>query len=344
MIVDEIPDLTPGPGQVLVETIACGICGSDLHTVDHAHQMASTAHEAGIALFGFDPDQDLVLGHETSVRVLDVGAEVEGVNPGAVMAAMPALTTADGRLAIPGYDNAYPGGYSERMLLDPTALVPVPNGLDPISAALTEPMAVGLHAVNQSGAEVGRPAIVVGAGPVGLAVIGALALLGVEPIIVSDFSAGRRALATTMGAHVVLDPSGTASRRESIAPAIEAWSEYADADKPPVIFEAVGVPGMIDSVMSGAPANSEVVVVGVCMEDDNFRPIMGIYKRLTIRFVLGWSPVEFTQSLHNLAEGRIEAAALVTDQVELDHVPAAFVSLAKPDAQVKILVRPNGIR
>ncbi len=341
MVVDDVPDLDPGPGQVLVETIACGICGSDLHTVGHAHKMASTAREAGIATFNFDPDRDLVMGHELSVRVLDTGSDVDGVADGAAMAAMPVLTTIEGGLAVPGYDNTYPGGYSEQMLLDPGALVPVPNGLDPVLAALTEPLAVGLHAVNQSGAAKGRPAIVIGAGPVGLAVISALALVGAEPIIVSDFSSKRRELALAMGADLVVDPSGAPSRRESFGVALDALSDETSGEDPPIIYEAVGVPGMIDAIMSGAPTNSEIMVVGVCMQDDDFRPIMGIYKRLSLRFVLGWTPTEFATSLQNLAEGRIQGESLITGHVDLDGVPDAFGALADPDQHVKIMVRPN---
>ncbi len=344
MVVDEIPDLTPGPGQVLVETIACGICGSDLHTVDHADHMAETAREAGIATFNFDPTADLVMGHELSVEVLETGAGVDGVDVGAAMAAMPMLNTADGP-AVPGYDNRYPGGYSQRMLLDPAALLPVPNGLAPPLAALTEPMAVGLHAVNQSSIGQGRAAIVIGAGPVGLAIIAALALAGAEPIIAADLSPSRRALATTMGAHLVVDPGATDSRQAGFALATEAWAANVTGAEPapPVIFEAVGVPGMIDMAMTGAPRGAELVVAGVCMESDDFRPIMGIYKHLTVRFVLGWTPEEFATSLHNLADGRIDGAALVTGEVSIDEVPAAFAALANPDDQVKVLVRPNGV-
>ncbi len=345
MVVDEIPDVEPAAGQVLVETIACGICGSDLHTVDHADHMVETAREAGIATFGFRADRDLVMGHELAVRVLDVGPGVEGLEPGAAMAAMPMLTTADGPVT-PGYHNDYPGGYSERMLLDPGALLPVPNGLDPHLAALTEPMAVGLHAVDQSSAEAGRAAIVIGAGPVGLAIIAALALTGAEPIIATDYSPTRRTLASTMGAHLVIDPGTAGDRQAGFALATDALAGDSAGNGPdqaaPVIFEAVGVPGMIDLAMTGAPAGSEVVVAGVCMAVDRFRPIMGIYKHLTVRFVLGWSAEEFATSLHNLAEGRIDARPMVTDQVGLDEVPAAFAELASPDRQVKILVRPNG--
>ncbi len=354
MVVDEIDDLSPAPGQVLVETVACGICGSDLHTVDHAHEMVEVALDGGSSTFTFDPDRDLVMGHELAVRVLDVGDGVTGVVPGAEAAAMPMLN-ADGRIAVPGYDNDYPGGYSERMLLDPGALLPVPNGLDPRLAALTEPLAVGLHAVNQSsiGEAAGgtsnrdttrRPAIVIGAGPVGLSVIASLALTGTEPIVASDFSPRRRALAAELGAHVVLDPGTATDRQAGFEQAVQALSDEGALDDgaPPVVFEAVGVPGMIDMAMTGVPPASELVVVGVCMEHDSFRPMMGIFKRLTVKFVLGWSPDEFAQSLRNLAEGRIDGTKLVTGEVGLDEVPASFAALADPEEHVKILVRPNG--
>lgn len=344
MVVDDVVEPRPGPGQVLVETIACGICGSDLHTVDHVDHMVATAREAGIDTFDFDADRDLVMGHEMSVRAIELGAGVEGVTLDVPMAAMPFLTTPLGR-ATPGYANDHPGGYSQRFLLDPGALVPVTNGLPPHLAALTEPLAVGLHAVNQSSVAEGRAAIVVGAGPVGLAVVAALAASGAEPIIASDFSPERRRLATLMGAHVVVDPGSAEDPAAGFGLAVEAWAGSGRGGQdpaPPVIFEAVGVPGMIDLAMTGAPGGSEVVVVGVCMADDAFRPIMGIYKHLTVRFVLGWTPEEFRSSLDAMTEGRIDPAPLVTDQVDIEGVPDAFARLATPADQVKILVRPNG--
>jgi threonine dehydrogenase-like Zn-dependent dehydrogenase len=199
--------------------------------------------------------------------------------------------------------------------------------------------------VNESSITPGRTAIVIGAGPVGLAIIAALALAGADPIIASDFSPTRRALAEKMGAHVVVDPGTAGDRNAGFALATEAWAAQGAPGPdpaPPVIFEAVGVPGMIDTAMSGAPVGSEVVVAGLCMQSDTFRPIMGIYKHLTVRFVLGWSPEEFVASLHHLAEGRIDGKALVTGEVDLDGVPGAFADLAHPDEHVKVLVRPNG--
>lgn len=332
MVVDDIAELTPGPGQVLVETIACGICGSDLHTVDHAHALVQTSIDAGFATFAFDPDADLVMGHELSVRVIGVGAGVDGVAEGDIAAAMPSLETPDG-FVVPGYNNTYPGGYSERLLLSPAALVPVPNGLDPVIAALTEPMAVGLHAVNESAIGPGRAAVVIGAGPVGLAVTASLAASETGPIIVAEFSAARRELAKQLGADVVVDPGEQ--------PVFDAWQEVDPGGEPPVVYEAVGVPGMIEQLMQAAPARSEIMVVGVCMAPDTFRPAFGIFKHLSLKFVLGWTPEEFRTSLHNLAEGHIDGAAFVTGQVGLDDVPQAFTDLATPGNHVKIMVVPQ---
>lgn len=339
MVVDEIDELTPGPGQVLVEPIACGICGSDLHTVDHAHDLVQSAVDAGIPTFSFDPDADMVMGHELSVRVVGLGSGVDSVSEGDEMAAMPFLEIPEGR-AVPGYDNRFPGGYSEQMLLSPAALLPIPNGLDPTIAALTEPMAVGLHAVNESAISAGRAAIVIGAGPVGLAIIASLAASGMGPIIVAEFSQARRELAVQMGAHIVVDP------REQ--PAFDAWRAEVGADiagaepVPPVVYEAVGIPGMINELMRTAPNRSEILVAGLCLPPDSFRPSFGIYKHLNLKFVLGWSPEEFALSLHNLAEGRIDGSALITGEVDLDGVPQAFTDLASPEHHVKVMVKPNG--
>lgn len=334
MVVDDLPDLTPAAGQVLVEPIACGICGSDLHTVDHAHELVETAKAAGAATFtaNFDPDKDLVMGHEVSCRILDVGADVDGIALDGNYVAMPFLETASGR-HVPGYSNTYPGGYGSQMLLSPEALVPIPNGLDPIIAALTEPMAVGLHAVEESTIEPGRIALVAGAGPVGLAIIASLVNSGIETIIASDFSATRRQLALTMGASQVIDP-----RSASLS---DAWRAAGNGITPPVIYDAVGVPGMIDNLMQEAPERSQILVAGVCMPPDTIRPFLGIAKRLNLQFVLGWTPENFVASLHDLAEGRIDGSKLISGEVGLDGVPQAFADLGDPDAHVKIMVRPD---
>ena len=138
--------------------------------------------------------------------------------------------------------------------------------------------------------------------------------MGVEPIVAADFSPARRALAKKMGAHEAVDP------REE--PAIDAWNRV-DGTKPLVIFEAVGVPGMLDQAMRAAPRAGRVMVVGACMENDTVRPLIGIGKELEIRFALGYDPMEFGGTLRAIAEGEIDVVPLITGAVGIDGVPAS---------------------
>jgi threonine dehydrogenase-like Zn-dependent dehydrogenase len=230
-----------------------------------------------------------------------------------------------------GYSNDAPGGYGELMLLSAALILPVPNGLPTEYAALTEPMAVGLHAVNKARMDASDAPFVVGCGPVGLAVIAALKLEGAAPIVAADFSPMRRRLAEALGADVVIDPAAE--------PAMQAYLKVSNL-RPAVIFECVGVPGMLRQIMRDAPIGSRIIVAGVCMEDDMIKPALGINKELALQFVLGYTPDEFAGTLQSIADGRIDVAPLVTGRVALDAVPAAFEELANPEKHAKILVEP----
>jgi threonine dehydrogenase-like Zn-dependent dehydrogenase len=330
LFVDTVPDPTPGEGEVLVKTLACGICGSDLHALKFAHTMVEVAKETG-APFALDLSRDVIMGHEFCAEVVDYGPNTSGaVRAGDRVVSMPVLFRG-GRIEGVGYSNEVPGGYGELMTLSAAMLLPVPNGLATEHAALTEPMAVGVHAVAKARLELHDAPLVIGCGPVGLAVIAALKLKGAEPIVAADYSPMRRGLAERMGAHVVMDPAAR--------PALEAFVEAANM-RPAVIFECVGVPGILQQIMRGAPLGARVVVVGVCMEEDRIKPMFGINKELNIQFVLGYTPEEFAHTLQMIAEGQIAVAPLITGRVGVAGVPGAFETLAKPDHHAKILVEP----
>lgn len=194
-------------------------------------------------------------------------------------------------------------------------------------------------------------------------------------MIASDFSPGRRALATACGADSVVDPVqdspyavaaglgqgnrhpqsildafdlavGTVERLQRLRlPWWHLWraAEAAGAATPkrPVIFECVGVPGIIDGIIASAPLFSRVVVVGVCMGSDHIRPAMAINKEINLRFVLGYTPLEFRDTLHMLADGKVNAAPLITGTVGLPGVAAAFDALGDPEAHAKIMIDPK---
>ena len=327
---ETLPDPVPGPGEVLVKTLACGICGSDLHALRHADQMMASARDSGAALV---PNllADVVLGHEFCAEILDFGPNTTKRLPaGTRVVSIPILFRGT-RIQAVGYSDEVPGGYAERMVLSEPLLLEVPNGLPTEHAATTEPMAVGVHAVAKANVSARDVALVVGCGPVGLAVIAGLKLQGAEKIVAADYSPRRRALATHFGATHVVDPKER--------PAIDAWREAAGA-KTAVIFECVGVPGLIDSIMRDAPPQSRIVVAGVCMESDTFRPMLGINKELNIQFVLGYTPDEFARTLRALAEGQIDVAPMITGRTGVDGVAEAFTTLGNPEVHAKILVEP----
>ena len=108
----------------------------------------------------------------------------------------------------------------------------------------------------------------------------------------------------------------------------------------PVVFECVGVPGVIDDIVTHAPFLARVVVVGVCMEPDSFRPTMAVNKELDLRFSFCYDPVEFRETLHLVADGTVDPRPLVTDVVGLDGVAEAFEALGRADDQAKILIDP----
>lgn len=111
--------------------------------------------------------------------------------------------------------------------------------------------------------------------------------------------------------------------------------------KRPIVFECVGVPGIIDQIIAAAPLRSRVVVAVVCTEPDRFRPVMAINNEVDLRFVVGYDPLEFRDTLHLLANGKVDASTLVTGTVGLGGVAAAFDALGDPEQHAKIAIDPR---
>jgi threonine dehydrogenase-like Zn-dependent dehydrogenase len=247
-----------------------------------------------------------------------------------------------------GYSSRIPGGFAEQILLSEMLMLKVPNGLSPEHAALTEPLAVGEHAVAMATPGPDDAFLVIGCGPVGLAVIASLKARGLGPIIAADFSAERRAAAERMGAERIVDPAAVsphASWADFQVPGTRAEALMAQMSgkqtRRPVIFECVGVRGVLQSLAEAAPAGARIVVAGVCMETDQIDPLIFIVKEIELRFVYGYAREEFAKSLENLAEGRTRYPEIVTGVVSLDQTPDAFVRLQTDKSQIKILVAPG---
>jgi threonine dehydrogenase-like Zn-dependent dehydrogenase len=343
LVVGDMADPEPDEGQVLVKTLAAGICGSDLHILDLAAKAPAGTFPA-----------EVVWGHEFCCEVLDYGAgATRKLKPGTRVCSVPIAYSSRGASML-GSAPERPGGFAERMVLNESMLVEVPDGMPTEHAVLTEPMAVGWHAVGKAQLVPGDVPLVIGCGPVGLSVIAGLAIKGVHPVIAADFSPARRKMAEAMGADVVLDPA-EGSVYERWQDELKPDGVEADASsqmdirailglgpklRPGVVFECVGIPGVLQQILDGAMRETRVIVVGVCMEKDEILPVIGLSKQVSIQFSIGYTPQEFAQTLGHLAEGRIDGATWITGKVGLDGAAQAFTDLRNPERHVKILIEP----
>lgn len=369
--VEDLPEPVPGPGQVLVAVERCGICGSDLHMRHHCDHLKGLLGKVGADRIVPSSSDPFVLGHEFCCEVLDYGpGSKRKIKTGSRVVSQPMLRVGS-EIHIAGLSPIATGGFAERMLLQESALVPVPNGLSADMAALTEPMAVALHAVRRGEITRKDVAIVIGCGPVGLAVICVLKSQGVATVIASDFSVGRRALALRCGADVVVDPReaspyaerpddgfyrdlpvlielsiGTQEKLRNLPiPWHVTWRLVEKlgigAPQRPVIFECVGVPGVMQQIIDGAPLMSRIVVAGVCMQVDRYEPALALHKEVDVRFAFGHTPLEYRDTVHLIAEGKVNCAPMITGIVGLDGVANAFDALKDPEQHAKILVDPG---
>jgi threonine dehydrogenase-like Zn-dependent dehydrogenase len=345
LVVGEVADPTPGSGHVVARSLSAGICGSDLHALADFPHFTGLMDRVGVT--PLDPAADCVFGHEFCAEVVEHGPDTAATLPvGTRVCSVPILVTSTGVEQI-GYSNAYPGALAEHLVLQEMLLLPVPDAVSTDLAALTEPLAVGEHAVGLSGLQPGQPSLVVGCGPVGLAVIAALKGRGHGPVMAADFSPTRRRLAEAFGADEVIDPAQTSPHAGWAAFGVPATiMERAGASmlgvevKDAVIFEAVGLPGMLQSLIDAAPPRSRIVVVGVCMHSDTIEPFVAVAKEIEFRFSFGYSPDEFAATLERLGAGIPGAELLVTSTVDLAGTPDAFATLRTPGEHGKILVNP----
>ena len=322
-----------GPGELVLKVHYCGICGSDLHAT----------HPGTFVV----PD-GTILGHEFAGEIVESGAP--GWKVGEMVTSVPLYACSDCRAlgsteckdnlgilcpknTIVGLHPSAQGAYAEYIKVSAREALRLPSAVRTREGATVEPLAVGLHAVNKGNVTLGDRVLVLGGGPIGLAVTVFAKLAGARDVIVSEYAPGRREVAGTMGATAVIDPA-----REPVA---EAFARLAKGP-PDVVFDCVGVPGTLAQCIELSRPFGRIVIVGVCMVEDRFVPLSAIFKELNIQFVLGYARPDWGIVLDVLESGRVDPRPMITDEVTLDQLPASFEALRKPSGQIKVMVRPNG--
>ena len=335
LTVEEWPRPTPGPGEVLVRVLAAGICGSDVHAASHLEAMvAETGPTSWYAKV--DLTKGVVMGHEFVAEVVEVGPDVAEWSPGDRVVKAPARETTrslPSRMAS-AYSSELNGAFADHMVLWEPVLLGVPENISVEVAATTEPCSVARHATHEARIEKGERALIMGAGPIGLMAMLWLKHDGVELVAISDPLPERRALAAALGADLVLNPSD---------PAFASDLEAAFGEGPDIVFDCVGIPGIIRQAMDAVRPAGRVIVVGVCMEEDRFLPFVGINKALTITFSVAYTRAEFGETLAAFSSGAIDTTPLVTRTVDLGDLPAEFDRMASGvQVDCKVLVSATG--
>lgn len=328
LVVETLADPEPGPMDIILKVKNCGICGSDLHMTEPTSIMP-------LAL-------GAVMGHEFSGEVIGVGKNVTHLwKAGDRVAGFPYICCGEyspclnfsgtskvcGKGISVGLGQSH-GAYAEFVKVGATGAFRLPNSVSFREGAMVEPLAVGLHAVDKAKMQRGATVLVVGAGPVGLAVILWAKFLGARHVIVSEKAETRRKMAARFGATDAIDPA------QSLTSQVEKIVGHG----PDVIFECVGAPGLINQTMMEAPRGARIVIAGVCQQPDTIMPLMGIIKELELQFVLGYRPADFDYVIAMIASDRVDVAPMITDIVDLDGLPNAFEALRKPSHQCKVML------
>lgn len=330
--VGTMPDPVPAKGQALVRTHSCGLCASDVHFLSGGRNIIELSRRLGGPYAALDFARPFVPGHEFVGEVLDYGAgSARKVKPGRRVTSVP-IMRAGGAHKVIGYSHECPGGFGELMLLDEAIMIEVPEGLPDDHAALIEPLAVGLEHARRGRPGEGDAALVLGCGAIGLGVIAGLKLMGVAPIVAADFHGHRRDMAIAMGAHIAVDP-----REISPYAPLPSFGNRAVN----LIYECVGLPGMLQQIIEAAPFDGRIVMGGYCMEAEQLFTFVAQNKRLNVQFAGGEEPQDMDLAMRAIADGRIDIAPWLGARIGLGGVAQAMAEMSGPTAPVRTCVDPR---
>lgn len=323
VVVEERPAPTPGPGEVLVDVAAVGVCGSDVHYYEHGR------------IGRFVVEQPLVLGHEPSGVISAVGPGVDRGRIGQRVSVEPGVPDLSCRHCLAGRYNLCPqvrflatppidGAFAEQVVVHSAFAHPVPDAIGDDAAALLEPLSVGLWACRKGGVGPGSRVLVTGAGPIGLVAAQAARAFGATEVMVSDVNPARLRLAASLGATAAVDPAETL---------------LADLE-PDVLLECSGVPSVIGDGIRALDRAGRAVLVGMG-GDEVPLPLSVVQERElvvtgTFRYANTWPT-----AIALVAAGRIDLDALVTGHYGLADAEASLTVGRLDPASVKVLVHPR---
>ncbi|WP_301148681.1 zinc-binding dehydrogenase [Mycobacterium simiae] len=329
----------PGQGDLLLQTLSTAICASDVHFMDHPE--LAIDDPTGRSLY--DPDRDIVLGHEFVGEVIGHGPGCSDAFPiGARVTSMPIrlVDGGAGGLRIIGQHPEAQGSFGELLVVPEATARVIAGSVSSDAVAVVDAFAVGEFYVRASNLRPGEIPIVVGAGAIGLSAVAALSARGVDPIIVSDFSADRRELARSgFGAHVLVDPA-----QQSVFEVFRKVRAERHLAGSAVVFECVGAAGLIDSIVAEAEFSSRIYCAGGWYSGDTLDITTATRNGLTLQFGGGPLPQDWYGVLDAVVEGKLDPLPSVGKIIGLDEVPAALEAARRSEGPPRVVIHPNGDR
>ncbi len=328
LAIRDVPTPEPGPGELLIRVHRCGICGTDLHMTD-AHSV-------------FNPPSGSIIGHEFAGEVVALGEGTQGSwKEGDRLAALPYIGCGHCLPCLAGDptqcakarsqpSGEASGGYAEYSAVSAMNSVKLSSALSWEEGAFVEPIAVGIHAVAKAAMSMGAKILIIGAGPVGLAVAACAKLGGADSVVVAARTDRRADLAITMGASefMIVD--------EKLG---ENFARLAGG-APEIVVECAGAPGMMDLAAGLAAPRGRVVMAGACLQTETFLPIVATMKELTYQFAVCYTRQEFALAEKLIAGRRIDPMPMFDGTVSLDELPKRFEELRTEKQACKVMLTP----
>ncbi|KAL3462130.1 GroES-like protein [Aspergillus heterothallicus] len=358
---DNVAPQPCGPNDVRLKVAYCGICGSDIHEYAagpiFAPNPGSKHPWTGVEL-------PVTMGHEMSGVVEEVGAAVHDIHVGQHVAVNPAFddrhhgvetcsTCLTGkvniceRFASNGF-SAPGGGFADEIVVPAISCLPLPDNVSLKSGALLEPLAVAWHAIRLSGFQPGQNALVLGAGPIGLAILILLRVWGAGTVAVSEVSLQRKLRAQQFGADLVIDPTSSVHHNDKTSsnndPVVLQVRRIAPSGVD-VAFEATGIQSALNAAVASVRAGGTIFNVAI-----HERPVQLSFNQIFCfeKRMLGgmcYTKEDFDGVLEAIEQGKISPEDMVTSVISLDEVIGqGFHELMdNKDAHVKILVSPGKV-
>ncbi len=327
MEIQDVPDATPGEGEVLLAISAAGVCGSDIHGfLGHSERRKP----------------GLVMGHETVATILEVAKDVTGWRPGQRVSFNPLLSCRACPACLAGRQNLCPtwavfgmdrlhGTYAERVAVPARQLHTLAESLPEEEAILAEPMAVVIHAFRIALADTPDSMAIVGGGAIGSLALVLAKLRGVPRVAVIDVNEERLAAARRLGADLAVD-----ARRENAVGEVRDWSSGGAAS----VVEAVGSERTRETSVAVAAKGARLIFLGLA-ENRSPLPFMDMVRNEQAIFTsFAYAPRDFLDSVRLLEARRFDLRPW-TETRPLADGEAGFLKMAKnPGATLKMMLKP----